>query len=432
MHYGSDFSMNRTGTKIEIDLYELTGVTPFVLTTDQNLMVTWTSDTILKRVPDVIGMSVVKLIGYQDLQENISSQSLAGNMGRIHRLNLCAGKSRIPLIGRWLAFHEGFLLLANPDARTIEDLSLFSFDDFSSDNHLVELLAGREETQASLKEAASAIKISKEKNRELNISRQRLESINAALENEIADRKKVEAELRKAEEKYRMLFEEALDAIFVADAETGILIDCNSAGTELVGREKSELIGQSHKILHPPQENEEKFFAIFKQHLKDQGRTLETQVITKTGEIREVAIKANIIEIEGRKVLQGIFRDITENKQKEKELSKVHKELVLASYRAGMAEVATDVLHNIGNVLNSINVSTTTVTEQIADSEVVNLEKVAHIINDHIDDLGTFLTENPQGKHIPVFLTEVSKLLIDEQAETLSKLRVLSDNVQHI
>jgi C4-dicarboxylate-specific signal transduction histidine kinase/uncharacterized membrane protein affecting hemolysin expression len=116
----------------------------------------------------------------------------------------------------------------------------------------------------------------------------------------------------------------------------------------------------------------------------------------------------------------------------EEELQKTHQRLVEASHRAGMAEVAADVLHNVGNVLNSINVSTTVIIDKVKESEVVNLGKVVRILNDHIDDLGNFLTENPQGKNIPIYLTEVSKLLINDQTETLGILRVLSDNVQHI
>jgi signal transduction histidine kinase len=63
---------------------------------------------------------------------------------------------------------------------------------------------------------------------------------------------------------------------------------------------------------------------------------------------------------------------------------------------------------------------------------VANLEKVASIINEHTDDLGTFLTEDPQGKHIPVYLTEVSKCLQGEQTYIIDKLKILTENVQHI
>ena len=135
---------------------------------------------------------------------------------------------------------------------------------------------------------------------------------------DITKRKQMEGKLRESEEKYRKQFEEALDAIFLADAETGVIIDCNRAASELVGREKSELIGKHQRILHPPQQIEGEFSKTFKQHLKEkEGQVLETQITTKKGEIKDVAVKANIFELQGEKMLQGIFRDITENKQAE-------------------------------------------------------------------------------------------------------------------
>jgi PAS domain S-box-containing protein len=137
---------------------------------------------------------------------------------------------------------------------------------------------------------------------------------------DITQRKKAEDELRESEEKFRTLFNEAMDAIFVADAETGVLVDCNQAAMELVGRTKPELIGKHQRILHPGTETKnEGFTNTFQQHIgESQGQILETQVITKTGEIKEVAIKGSIVELRGRKVLQGIFRDISEQKKAER------------------------------------------------------------------------------------------------------------------
>jgi PAS domain S-box-containing protein len=128
--------------------------------------------------------------------------------------------------------------------------------------------------------------------------------------------------LEESEEKYRTLFEESMDAVFVANAQTGIIIDCNRAATRLVGRTKKELIGKHQRILHPQQEiAEEGLSKTFKQHLKErEGQVLETQVITKKGEIKEVAIKANLIELRSKKVLLGVFRDITEHKKVEQAL----------------------------------------------------------------------------------------------------------------
>jgi PAS domain S-box-containing protein len=139
---------------------------------------------------------------------------------------------------------------------------------------------------------------------------------------DISERKKMEEVLRESEEKYRTQFEEALDAIFLAEVETGIIIDCNRAASKLVDREKSELVGEYQRILHPSEEIKGEFSMTYKQHIKEkEGQVLETRVITKKGEIRDVSIKANIFELGDKKVLQGIFRDITEQKQVQQALA---------------------------------------------------------------------------------------------------------------
>jgi len=179
---------------------------------------------------------------------------------------------------------------------------------------------------------------------------------------EMAEREKAQNALRETEEKYRMQFERAKDAICIADAETGILIDCNPAVAKLVGRERSELIGQHQRILHPAEEFQGDFSRTFQQHLKDkEGEALETRVITKNGEVREVSIKANIFEVRGRKLMQGIFRDITERKNAEEalrdayeKLKETQAKLVQAAKMASVGQLAGGVAHEINNPLTGV------------------------------------------------------------------------------
>jgi two-component system NtrC family sensor kinase len=155
---------------------------------------------------------------------------------------------------------------------------------------------------------------------------------------DITAREQTEQALAESEEKYRKIFEEALDAIFIADAETGMLLDCNRAACELVGTERSELIGKHQRILHPPAERKGEFSRTFSEHVHaKEGSVIETQVVTGTGAIKQVAIKANVIELRGKRVIQGIFRDITERKQVQEALRKSEERYRVLAENAGEA-----------------------------------------------------------------------------------------------
>ena len=149
---------------------------------------------------------------------------------------------------------------------------------------------------------------------------------------DITEQKRAEEMLRDSEEWYKTLFGEAMDGICLVDTETGLIIDCNQALTALVGRDKAELIGQPQTILHPPAEDNESFSPTFRQHLGEKaGQILDTQVINKTGELKEVAIRARPVNLAGKKVMQGLFRDITDRRRAEDDLHRYAAELEAAN-----------------------------------------------------------------------------------------------------
>jgi signal transduction histidine kinase len=114
------------------------------------------------------------------------------------------------------------------------------------------------------------------------------------------------------------------------------------------------------------------------------------------------------------------------------EIKTVRSNLNQATQEIGRGQMATDVLHNVSNVLNSINVTASVVNEKVSNSEVPNLKKVTDIMNAHHDDLATFLTNDPHGSHVPLYLAEVADVLVNEQVEIIEKLRSLSESVNHV
>ncbi len=129
----------------------------------------------------------------------------------------------------------------------------------------------------------------------------------------VTDRKKAEAALKESEKKFRMLFEGARDAILLADAESGIVVDANDQATVLFQRSKAELIGRHQSSLHPP-EDVHKYRTQFDDHTQgDPGAPVLSEILTGDGRRVPVEINANVITGPNqRKLLQGVFRDISE------------------------------------------------------------------------------------------------------------------------
>ncbi len=139
----------------------------------------------------------------------------------------------------------------------------------------------------------------------------------------ITKRKKAEQKLIESEKQFRLIFENSNDAIFWAEASTGILIKCNKAAEKLVEKNQDEIIGRHHSTLHPA-DNKDKRIEEFKLHVTLKGNLpLETEIITKSGKIKMVEVSSTIITVEGKEINQGVFKDITDKKRMEEALRNV-------------------------------------------------------------------------------------------------------------
>lgn len=127
----------------------------------------------------------------------------------------------------------------------------------------------------------------------------------------------------------------------------------------------------------------------------------------------------------------GINKDITQQKQVEAKLDETHKELIVASRQAGMAEIATNILHNVGNVLNSINVSISQADEITRRLKVKNLQKVATMISENAE-IENYLCEDEKGKRLPEYLTLIARELVKEQESILEELESTKRHLEHI
>jgi signal transduction histidine kinase len=118
--------------------------------------------------------------------------------------------------------------------------------------------------------------------------------------------------------------------------------------------------------------------------------------------------------------------------ERTRELKQAQSELVNAARHAGMAEIAANVLHNVGNVLNSVNVSADLVSAQARDSRVKGLADAVRLLNEHEVNLADFLTRDEKGKRLPAYLNKLAEVLTAEKTLIVKEIGSLKGGIEHI
>jgi signal transduction histidine kinase len=124
--------------------------------------------------------------------------------------------------------------------------------------------------------------------------------------------------------------------------------------------------------------------------------------------------------------------EIEQRKRVQEEREELNRKLVETSRRVGMADVASTVLHNVGNVLTSVNVSVDVVISTLKQAPIGDVGSVATMLQSHSHDLAIFLSEDPQGKLIPSYLAMLAEAVSQNSALVEQELGDLSRNVEHI
>ncbi len=124
--------------------------------------------------------------------------------------------------------------------------------------------------------------------------------------------------------------------------------------------------------------------------------------------------------------------EIEQRKRVQEEREELNRKLVESSRRVGMADVASTVLHNVGNVLTSVNVSVDVVISTLKQAPISDVGLVATMLQSHSHDLGRFLSEDPQGRQVPSYLAMLAEAVTQNSALVEQELGGLSRNVEHI
>ena len=162
--------------------------------------------------------------------------------------------------------------------------------------------------------------------------------------------------------------------------------------------------------------------------------TFRFRVVTPAGDAIHLEAHARIFcDVTGRPVrILGVSWDVTHQLQQEERKRDLQSQLRDASRDAGMAEVATGVLHSVGNVLNSLGVSASLLQSQLRDSRVSNVRRIATLLAEQKGSLAKFFESDERGRQLPAYLEQLGEHLDAENQRLQSESAAIASHVGHI
>ena len=254
--------------------------------------------------------------------------------------------------------------------------------------------------------------------------------------------------------KFKALIEGGKDSVLVLDWKG--VTDCNINAFEMfavnslrefndIGLDYFSGFSEENKA-----EESDEIFSALNHVLVGSRRTYQWEFVDVNKRRFPADVELTGVELQGESYVQMIIRDVTEREDIQKalrdanenlenkvlerteELKELNTKMVGIARSAGMAEVASGVLHNVGNVLNSVNVSTSILRDQVRNCKSDKLENLVDLLCENKDNLADFLENSEKGKMVVPFIRQLSVQLAAEQKNQLKEINGLSDNIDHI
>lgn len=162
------------------------------------------------------------------------------------------------------------------------------------------------------------------------------------------------------------------------------------------------------------------------------NQKIKTELTERIAAQKELTKAHNELENRVKERTIELSREVLNRKQAQEELARLNTYIAEVSHRAGMAEVANSVIHNVGNALNSINVAVSTINSEIKSTPLGTLPKIAEMLKEHEANLAEFLSTDEKGQKIPKLLEMLSDQWKLENATLITETKQLQESVAHI
>ena len=242
-------------------------------------------------------------------------------------------------------------------------------------------------------------------------------------------------ERKETEAKYRGLLEAAPDAMVVVN-QAGEIVLLNLQAEKRFGYHRNELLGQQVKNIIP------RGFA--ERLLADGTRTaaealaqqigtgIELQGRRKNGSNFPIEIMLSPLEGPEGILVTAAIRDITARVQSEEREYRLQQQLRESSHQAGKAEIATGVLHNVGNVLNSLGIAHSTAARDLQALRLDRLEQAISAIRNNRATLAAFLTEDERGRNLPDYLAALAEHVTRNVQAVNAEMKTIDQLLHHL
>jgi PAS domain S-box-containing protein len=251
---------------------------------------------------------------------------------------------------------------------------------------------------------------------------------------DVSARRKRDEQFREQEANFRGIFEHAAEGIYQSTPE-GRYLRVNRALARMYGYASPEALMKQVSDIENQIYVDPAMRVQFKKLMdeSDYVRGLEYQTRRRDGRIIWISESSRIVRDSNGKAryYEGFIEEITKRKEAEAALQQSQLRLIETSRQIGLAEITTGLLHNIGNALNSVNISAGVAAGKIGNSKVGNLSKAITLLRSHESDLASFLSGDPKGRQVIPYLGELAPRLVQEHAELHEELKSLKKCVEH-
>ena len=227
------------------------------------------------------------------------------------------------------------------------------------------------------------------------------------------------------------LLDDAPDVLFVIDVETAAFLETNQTACRRLQYTRDELLSMKGPDIEAILPDDFQWQAHMHHLQQVREITLEGGHKRKDGTTFPVEVRTNFVEHASGNYLVTVVRDISQRHEIQSKVADLQTTLREASRRAGMAEVVAGLLHNVGNVLNSVNATTELMLDGLQGSRLPKLQKALGVLQDQGDDIAGFLASE-RGAATLTYLHKLSDALAEQHQQQVERMHSLRKHLKHM